>query len=232
MNHMSKKILVVEDDEDIAFIEQDYLRVVGYDVHVANNGTDGLQEALHGDYDLVLLDVMLPGMDGFEILRRIRDVIDIPILLVTAKKTDIDKIRGLGYGADAYIEKPFSPGVLVAKVKAALAQYERLKGAARQDRHVITVGKIRLESDTHRVFVDGKEKKLVNMEFKLLEYLMMHPGIVFSSEQLYHDVWGMEAMGSTSTVSVHINHIRAEIEEDPSNPKHVVTVWGVGYKFQ
>lgn len=228
---MKKKILIVEDDEDIAFIEKDYLDVTGYDTKVVTDGIEGLHEALTGKYDLILLDVMLPGMDGFEICRKVRAKTDVPILMVTARKTDIDQIRGLGFGADAYITKPFSPGVLVAKVKAALAQYDRIKGEGKQEKNAITIGNIRLEPDTHRVFVDGKEKNLVNMEFKLLEYLMMHPGIVFSSEQLYHDVWGMEAMGSTSTVSVHINHIRGEIEEDPSKPKHVLTVWGVGYKL-
>lgn len=168
---MAKRILIVEDDDDIASIEKDYLEVSGYQVTVEENGTAGLTEALTGDYDLILLDVMLPGMDGFQIVRKLRDKVDIPIMMVTAKRTDIDKIRGLGFGADDYIEKPFSPGVLVAKVKSQLAQYERLKGKP-EDRKRITISGITLESDTHRIWVRGEEKVLPNKEFQLLEFLM------------------------------------------------------------
>lgn len=178
---MTKRILIVEDDDDIASIEKDYLEVSGYEVHVEEDGAKGLSEALTGIYDLFLLDVMLPNMDGFEICRKLRDKTDKPIMLVTAKREDIDKIRGLGYGADDYIAKPFSPGVLVAKVKAQLAQYDRLKGTKRETKR-ITLGDIMLEPDTRRVWVDGKEKELPNKEFQLLEFLMEHPDVVFSRE--------------------------------------------------
>ena len=161
------RILIIEDDEDIAFIEKDYLEVSGYQVTVEINGIKGLTEALTGEYDLILLDVMLPGMDGFQICRKLRNKLDIPIMMVTAKRTEIDQIRGLGFGADDYIEKPFSPGVLVAKVKSQLSQYERLKGKRKAGQRV-TLGDISLESDTHRVFVRGEEKMLPNKEFKLL----------------------------------------------------------------
>ncbi len=228
---MNKKILIIEDDEDIAFIEKDYLEVSGYDVTVEVNGTKGFQKAQDEDYDLILLDIMLPGMDGFEICRKLRDKIDIPIVMVTAKRTDIDKIRGLGFGADAYIEKPFSPSVLVAKVKAQLAQYDRLKGT-QPDKKRITFGSISLESDTHRVFVKGEEKILPNKEFKLLEFLMLHPDLVFSRDALYTRIWGMDSLGNTATVPVHINRLRDELEEDPANPQHILTIWGVGYKFK
>lgn len=228
---MSKKILIIEDDMDIAYIEKDYLEVSGYETHIESNGTQGLSEALTGDYDLILLDVMLPGMDGFAICRKLRDKIDIPIMMVTAKRTDIDKIRGLGFGADDYIEKPFSPGVLVAKVKSQLAQYERLKGKPRENQR-ITFGDISLESETHRVFARGEEKMLPNKEFKLLEFLMLHPDVVYSREALYTRIWGMDSLGNTSTVPVHINRLREALEEDPSKPKHLITIWGVGYKFQ
>lgn len=191
-----KRILIVEDDEDIASIEKDYLEVSGYQVHVEINGTRGLTEALSSDYDLILLDIMLPGMDGFQICRKLRDKLDIPIMMVTAKRTDIDQIRGLGFGADDYIEKPFSPGVLVAKVKSQLAQYERLKGKPKEGQR-ITLGDIALESDTHRVFVRGEEKTLPNKEFKLLEYLMLHPDVVYSRETLYTRIWGMDSLGNT-----------------------------------
>ena len=228
---MAKRILIVEDDDDIASIEKDYLEVSGYQVTVEENGTAGLTEALTGDYDLILLDVMLPGMDGFQIVRKLRDKVDIPIMMVTAKRTDIDKIRGLGFGADDYIEKPFSPGVLVAKVKSQLAQYERLKGKP-EDRKRITISGITLESDTHRIWVRGEEKVLPNKEFQLLEFLMVHADVVFSRESLYTRIWGMDSLGNTSTVPVHINRLREAVEEDPSNPKYILTIWGVGYKFK
>lgn len=228
---MTKKILIIEDDDDIASIEQDYLEVSGYEVKVEENGTRGLTEAMTGGYDLILLDVMLPGMDGFQICRKLRDKIDVPIMMVTAKRTDIDKIRGLGFGADDYIEKPFSPGVLVAKVKSQLAQYERLKGKP-HEKKCITIGDISLESDTHRVFVRGQEKVLPNKEFKLLEFLMLHADVVHSRETLYTRIWGMDSLGNTATVPVHINRLREAVEEDPADPKHILTIWGVGYKFK
>lgn len=228
---MAKRILIVEDDDDVASIEKDYLEVSGYQVTVEENGTAGLTEALTGDYDLILLDVMLPGMDGFQIVRKLRDKVDIPIMMVTAKRTDIDKIRGLGFGADDYIEKPFSPGVLVAKVKSQLAQYERLKGKP-EDRKRITISGITLESDTHRIWVRGEEKVLPNKEFQLLEFLMVHADVVYSRETLYTRIWGMDSLGNTATVPVHINRLREAVEEDPANPRHILTIWGVGYKFK
>ena len=228
---MAKRILIVEDDDDIASIEKDYLEVSGYQVTVEENGTAGLTEALTGDYDLILLDVMLPGMDGFQIVRKLRDKVEIPIMMVTAKRTDIDKIRGLGFGADDYIEKPFSPWVLVAKVKSQLAQYERLKGKP-EDRKRITISGITLESDTHRIWVRGEEKVLPNKEFQLLEFLMVHADVVYSRETLYTRIWGMDSLGNTATVPVHINRLREAVEEDPANPRHILTIWGVGYKFK
>lgn len=228
---MAKRILIVEDDDDIASIEKDYLEVSGYQVTVEENGTAGLTEALTGDYDLILLDVMLPGMDGFQIVRKLRDKVDIPIMMVTAKRTDIDKIRGLGFGADDYIEKPFSPGVLVAKVKSQLARYERLKGKP-EDRKRITISGITLESDTHRIWVRGEEKVLPNKEFQLLEFFMVHADVVYSRETLYTRIWGMDSLGNTATVPVHINRLREAVEEDPANPRHILTIWGVGYKFK
>lgn len=228
---MKKRILIIEDDDDIASIERDYLEVSGYEVKVEENGTKGLAEALTGGYDLILLDIMLPGMDGFQIIRRLRDKIDIPIMMVTARRDDIDKIRGLGFGADDYIEKPFSPGVLVARVKSRLSQYERLKGKG-EEKKGITIGNITLEPETHRIFVGGKEKELPNKEFQLLEFLMIHADVVYSRETLYTRIWGMDSLGNTSTVPVHINRLREAIEEDPANPKHILTIWGVGYKFK
>ena len=227
---MSKKILIIEDDSDIAAIEKDYLEISGYEVEISKNGADGMSQALSSNFDLIILDVMLPGMDGFEVCKNIRDKIDIPIMMLTARKSDIDKIKGLGFGADDYIEKPFSPSVLVARVKSQLAQYERLKGTA--DTNKIMLGNITLESDTHRVFVNEKEIVLPNKEFQLLEFLMTNANIVFSRETLYDRIWGMNSFGNTATVPVHINRLREAVELDPAKPKHLITVWGVGYKFK
>ncbi len=227
---MSKKILIIEDDSDIAAIEKDYLEISGYEVIITATGSDGMAQALSGNFDLIILDIMLPGMDGFEVCKSIRDKIDIPIMMLTARKSDIDKIKGLGFGADDYIEKPFSPGVLVARVKSQLAQYERLKGIA--DTNKIMLGNITLESDTHRVFVKDKEIVLPNKEFQLLEFLMTNANIVFSREILYDRIWGMNSFGNTATVPVHINRLREAVELDPAKPKHLITVWGVGYKFK
>ena len=227
---MSKKILIVEDDSDIAEIEKDYLETSGYEVSIAKTGSDGVREALSGNYDLIILDIMLPSIDGFEVCKIIRGEIDIPIMMLTARKSDIDKIKGLGFGADDYIEKPFSPSVLVARVKSQLAQYERLKGTT--DANKIILGDITLEADTHRVFVNDKEVVLPNKEFQLLEFLMTNANIVFSRETLYDRIWGMNSFGNTSTVPVHINRLREAVEQEPAKPKHLITVWGVGYKFK
>lgn len=228
---MKKKILIVEDDKDIAAIEKDYLEVAGYETYTERDGVRGLTEALTGNYDLFLLDVMLPGMDGFALCRKLRDKTDKPIFMVTARREDIDKIRGLGFGADEYVEKPFSPGVLVARVKAQLNQYERLKGK-KEEKRKITMGDISLEPDTHRVFVRGQEKELPNKEFQLLEFFMTHPDKVYSREALYTRIWGMDSLGNTATVPVHINRLRETLEKDPAKPVHIMTIWGVGYKFK
>ena len=203
---MSEHILIIEDDIDIANIERDYLMVAGYDVTVMNNGTDGIEAALNTPVDLIILDVMLPEMDGFEVCRAIRDKVRVPIVMVTARLDDIDKIRGLGVGADDYIEKPFSPSVLIAKIKAMLAQYKRLTEKDVVDTNAIQSGDIRLDPKMMKVWV-------------------------FSKEELYSRVWGLDSYGDYATVAVHINRLREEIEENPSDSKHIITVWGVGYKF-
>lgn len=223
-------ILIIEDDRDIAAIERDYLSLSGFDVHIATDGKSGLEEGRSGKYDLILLDVMLPGMDGFTICRKLRSVIDTPILMVTAKREDIDKIRGLGLGADDYIEKPFSPSVLVARVKAHLAQYERLKEKDRP-MAVITIRDITLNTETHRCHVKGREITLKNKEYETLLFLMTNADRVFSKEELYERIWGLDAMGDNATVAVHINRLREKIEDDPSHPKYIQTVWGAGYRF-
>ena len=224
------KILIIEDDVAIAEIERDYLELEGFAVEIAADGNVGLERGLSGEHSLILLDLMLPGMDGFAICRALREQIDVPILMVTARQEDIDKIRGLGLGADDYIEKPFSPSVLVARVKAHLARYRRLTGSERTSGE-IQIGGIRLNEETHRVYVDGREVELTNKEYELLLFFMLNVDVVFSREQLYERIWGWDAMGDSATVAVHINRLRKKIEQDPTNPRYIVSVWGAGYRF-
>ena len=218
-----KRILIIEDDETIAAIERDYLTVNDFETDIAASGPDGIRMGRMGRYDLILLDLMLPGMDGS---------LDIPILMVTARQEDIDKIKGLGMGADDYITKPFSPNVLVARIKANLAQYDRLKGAGGGNRSQIQLGSILLQQDSRRVFVDGKEIELKNKEYELLLFLMLNADIVFSKETLYERILGYDAMGDNATVAVHINRLRDKIEKTPSEPRYIQTVWGAGYRFK
>ena len=227
-----KRILIIEDDESIAAIERDYLVLAGFEVDIAATGGDGIAMGRSGHYDLILLDLMLPGVDGFSVCRTLRGTLDIPILMVTARQEDIDKIKGLGMGADDYITKPFSPNVLVARIKANLAQYDRLKNADARDRARISLGSVTLHTDTRRVFVDGTEVPLKNKEFELLYFLMSNADIVFSREALYERIWGYDALGDNATVAVHINRLREKIEHDPSKPRYIQTVWGAGYRFK
>ena len=226
------KILIVEDDEAIAGLEEDYLTAEGYETETAHDGEEGLKKALSTDYDLMLLDVMLPKMDGFELLERVRFEKDIPILLVTARKEDIDKIKGLGLGADDYVTKPFSPGELVARVKAHLSRYSRLIGIADLEKDVLKVRGLRLERKTKRVFVNGEEKRLTVREYELLYFFMTHPNKVYSKQDLFREVWGSDEYGDLATVPVHVNKLREKIEVDRDNPQYVETVWGMGYRLK
>ncbi len=225
------KILIIEDDADIAAIERDYLELSGYEVVIRADGASGLTAALNEDYDLLLLDLMLPEVDGFTICRAVREKKDIPILMVTALGKDVDKIRGLGFGADDYIEKPFSPSVLVARVKAHLAQYQRLKPQAAEKSKTLTVGALTADLAQRLIFKNGAALPLKNKEYELLLFLMRHAGQVFSREDLYEMIWGLESMGDNITVAVHVNRLREKLEDDPSHPKLLQTVWGVGYRL-
>lgn len=225
------EILIIEDDADIAAIERDYLELSGHHVAIFADGTAGLAAALNENYDLLLLDLMLPGTDGFTICREVRKKRDIPILMVTALGKDVDMIRGLGFGADDYIEKPFSPSVLAARVKAHLAQYNRLKPGAPEKPKCIQVGALTADVKSHVICKNGRALPLKNKEYELLLFLMRHPEQVFSREDLYEMIWGLESMGDNITVAVHINRLREKIEQDPSNPKLLQTVWGVGYRL-
>ncbi len=229
-----KRILIIEDNKEITELERDYLEANDFEVDIAEDGVTGLEKALADEYNLILLDIMLPRMDGFQVCREIRAQKDVPILLVSAKREDIDKIRGLGLGADDYISKPFSPSELVARVKAHISRYERLTsraGVAPKDEDVLKVGELEIHLKKHRVFSQGKEAFLTNREFELLAFLAKHPGIVFSRERIFDRVWGLDAAGDTATVMVHINRIREKIEPDPTQPIYIETVWGAGYRF-
>lgn len=227
-----KRILIIEDDKSIAEIERDFLEISGFETFIVADGMEGLKHASSGKYDLILLDLMLPNIDGYEICKKIRGSINIPIIMVTARIEDIDKIRGLGLGADDYISKPFSPTELVARVKANLAQYERLTTGNSEKNEEIQVGSVRINSKAHRVYVEGKEIELKNKEYELLLFLITNADIVFSKEILYDKIWGMDSYGDMKTVAVHINRLRDKIEKDTSNPVHIQTVWGAGYRFK
>lgn len=225
-------ILIIEDEVAIAELEKDYLELSGFQVTMVNEGKKGLAEALSGDYQLIILDLMLPGMDGFEICRQVREEKDIPILMVSAKKEDIDKIRGLGLGADDYMTKPFSPSELVARVKAHLARYERLVRNHDKENEVIEIRGMKIDKTARRVYVNEEEKILTTKEFDLLSFLAAHPDRVFTKDELFREIWDMESFGDIATVTVHIKKIREKIEEDAAKPQYIETIWGKGYRFK
>lgn len=225
------KLLIAEDDPSISMLEQDYLELEGFEVTVVGNGQLAVTEALTGQYALILLDLMLPGCNGYDVCRMIRDKVDVPILMVTARTELVDKIRGLGLGADDYIAKPFDPAELVARVKSHLSRYARLTGTAHEEQEVITAGDVRIFPQSRRVFKGEQEIKMPNREFSLLQYLAEHPNMVFSKEKLFETIWGYDYVGDSATVTVHIGRVRDKIEDDPAHPKIIETVWGAGYRL-
>ncbi len=226
------KILIIEDEIEIADLEKDYLELSGFEVSIANDGRKGLAMSLTEDYDLIILDLMLPGMDGFEVCKAIREKKNIPIIMVSAKKDDIDKIRGLGLGADDYMTKPFSPSELVARVKAHMARYDRLVGSQAKVNDIIEIRGIRIDKTARRVYVDDVEKAFTTKEFDLLTFLAENPNHVFTKEELFREIWDMESVGDIATVTVHIKKIREKIEYDTAKPQYIETIWGVGYRFK
>lgn len=226
------KILIIEDETAIAELERDYLELSGYEVTIAEDGVKGKNAALQEAYDLVILDLMLPGSDGFEICKAIREAKDIPILMVSAKKDEVDKIRGLGLGADDYMTKPFSPSEMVARVKAHLQRYERLVGSGIKENKVVETRGLRIDKTARRVFVNGEEKAFTTKEFDLLTYLAENPNRVFTKDELFREIWDMDSVGDIATVTVHIKKVREKIEADTTNPQYIETIWGVGYRFK
>ncbi|MBC8573879.1 response regulator transcription factor [Jingyaoa shaoxingensis] len=226
------KILIVEDEESIAELEKDYLELSGFQVETEKQGDTGLKRALEEDFDLVILDLMLPGVDGFEICKKVRETKNIPILMVSAKKDDIDKIRGLGMGADDYMTKPFSPSELVARVKAHLARYQRLVNSNVKENDIVEIRGIKIDKTARRVWINGEEKNFTTKEFDLLTFLAENPNHVFTKEELFREIWDMESIGDIATVTVHIKKIREKIEFDTAKPQYIETIWGVGYRFK
>ena len=226
------RILIIEDEVSIAELEKDYLELSGFEVEIENDGDRGLQRSLTENFDLILLDLMLPGTDGFEICKQIRSTRNTPVIIVSAKKDDIDKIRGLGLGADDYITKPFSPSEMVARVKAHLARYERLIGKGRLENEIIEIRGLKIDKTARRVWINGEEKNFTTKEFDLLSFLAQNPNHVYTKEELFREIWGMESLGDIATVTVHIKKIREKIEFNTSKPQYIETIWGVGYRFK
>ena len=226
------RILIIEDEEAIADLEKDYLELSDFEVEIENTGDAGLSRAMSEDFDLVILDLMLPGMDGFEVCKSIREEKNIPILMVSAKKDDIDKIRGLGLGADDYMTKPFSPSELVARVKAHMARYDRLVGSNQKVNDIIEIRGLKIDKTARRVYLDGEEKIFTTKEFDLLTFLAENPNHVYTKEELFREIWDMDSIGDIATVTVHIKKIREKIEFDTTKPQYIETIWGVGYRFK
>ena len=226
------RILIIEDEMTIAELEKDYLELSGSEVEIETNGEHGLKKVLEEDYNMVILDLMLPGMDGFEVCRQIREHKNLPVLMVSAKKDDIDKIRGLGMGADDYVTKPFSPSELVARVKAHLARYERLIGSGAMQNDIVEIRGIRIDKTARRVWINEEEKQFTTKEFDLLVFLAQNPNRVFTKDELFKEIWDMESVGDIATVTVHIKKIREKIEINTAKPQYIETIWGVGYRFK
>ena len=229
---MSSRILIIEDETSIAELEKDYLELSGFEVELEEQGDVGLERALNEDFDLLILDLMLPGMDGFEICKRFREVKNTPIIMISAKKDDIDKIRGLGLGADDYMTKPFSPSEMVARVKAHLARYERLIGSGSPENEIIEIRGLKIDKTARRVWVNGEEKNFTTKEFDLLTFLAQNPNHVYTKEELFREIWDMDSIGDIATVTVHIKKIREKIELNIAKPQYIETIWGVGYRFK
>ena len=226
------RILIIEDEEAIADLEKDYLELSGFEVEIENRGDTGLVRAMKEEFDLIILDLMLPEVDGFDICRQVREEKNTPIIMVSAKKDDIDKIRGLGLGADDYMTKPFSPSELVARVKAHLARYERLVSSAKEANDIIEIRGLKIDKTARRVFVNGEEKVFTTKEFDLLTFLAEHPNHVFTKDELFKEIWDMDSIGDIATVTVHIKKIREKIEFNTAKPQYIETIWGVGYRFK
>jgi len=227
-----RTILVVEDEKEIVDLIEIYLTNEGYRTIRASNGLEALNILQQHHVDLVILDIMLPVMDGIETCLKIRERQNMPIIMLSAKSQDMDKIMGLSSGADDYVTKPFNPLELLARIKSQLRRYTRLNVPNPLKEHEIEVDDLLINTATHEVRVDGREVKLTPREFAILELLARNRGVVFSIDRIYETVWGEPSYSAGNTVMVHIRKIREKIEENPRQPKYIKTVWGVGYKIE
>lgn len=225
-----KKILVVDDEKEIANLVRDFLIAEGFEVVVSYDGEEGMNAFKQHKPDLAVLDIMLPKKDGMEVCRTIRSESSIPIIMLSAKKSDIDKVLGLGLGADDYVTKPFSPVELVARIKAHLRRYTQLS-SKESNADILTFEKLKIYLESYKVTIEGREISLTAKEFETLRLLASSPSRVYTREQIFNQVWGFNEYGDINTVTVHIKKIREKIEDDPSHPEYIKTVWGVGYKF-
>ena len=224
------RILIIEDDKNIAELERDYLQLNGYKTDIVEDGETGAKLALSGQYDIIVVDLMLPKKDGYQVIKEVRNKLEIPIIVVSAKSEDIDKIRGLEYGADDYLTKPFSPAELTARIKSHIRRYERLRGNNIAP-EIISYGGLEINAASHKVYVNGKEVQMTTKEYELLFLFASNPNIVFTKDHLFSAVWDNESYGDVATVAVHIQKIRKKIEKDPANPELIETLWGSGYRF-
>lgn len=229
---MNERILIIEEDKEIAELQKDYLEMNEFVVEIARSGEAGLKKAVADEFDMVLLEVKLSEIDGYEICKKIKEVKNIPVMFISEKDNEIDIIRGLGTGADDYMRKPFSPGEMVARVKAHLACYDKLLKVSEHQNDIMEIGSIRIDKTARRVFQNGAEKNFTTKEFDLLCFLMEHPNRVYTKEELFREIWDMESVGDIATVTVHIKKIREKLKEDSTHPKYVETIWGVGYRFK
>lgn len=227
----NEKILIVEDEKEIAFLVRDYLKASNYTVILAHDGEEAVDLFNKENPDLVVLDIMLPKLDGFEVCRQIRGKSPVPILMLSAKKEDTDKILGLGLGADDYVTKPFSPRELLARVQSQLRRYKELS-TSQNSNSALVVGDLEIDQSAYTVKVRGEYVPFSVKEFEILYYLATNMNQALSREKIFDHIWGFNEYGDINTVTVHVRKIREKIEEDPSNPKHIETVWGIGYKFK
>ena len=228
-----EKILIIEDDLNIAELERDFLEMNGYSCRIETDGTLGCAAALSGEFNLAIVDIMLPGKDGFQICTEIRKTLDIPLIVLSAKTEDFDKVRALGLGADDYMIKPFSPNELVARVKAHLSRYKNLKssGGEIHRNKKLDIRELSIDKEDRRVFKNDNEIVLPAKEFELLLFFVENPNRVFSKDILFDRIWGFDAIGDISTVTVHVQRLREKIEATPKKPQYIETVWGAGYRF-
>lgn len=229
---MNNKILIIEDDKSISEMVKNYLIKDGFSVDTAFDGEEGVEKFLRGNFDMIILDIMMPKLDGMEVLRIIREKSLIPVLIMSAKDTDVDKALGLGFGADDYISKPFSMIELSARIKASIRRATKYSNTVEKEEiKIIKFGNLTIDLDNFLVSKNNENIQLTSKEFEILKLFIQNPSRVFTKAQIYSFIWGEEYYGDENVINVHMRRIREKIEDDPSNPKYIKTLWGIGYKL-